>query len=212
MTHPSPQPRRGVVLAAGLGTRLARAGAPSSLKPLTEVGGLPLVLRTLHSLDVAGCASIVIVLGHRADELRGEILGGYRGKAQVTFVTNERYELAANLFLEDEPTTWKGSLGWTMVIVGAIAGGLGVVAGVQANNYFKGTSDFEQLAEWEKIGYIVGGSAATVGVGLLIWEGIEDVKVHPEDAIDEEAASGFELRPVIGASRQGAMVGAHGRF
>jgi choline kinase len=94
MVRPTAEPRGGVVLAAGLGTRLAKTGAEATLKPLTEVGGVPLVLRTLHSLEIAGCTSIVVVLGHCADELRGSISAGHRGEARITFVTNERYELA----------------------------------------------------------------------------------------------------------------------
>jgi choline kinase len=94
MTILPPQPRAGVVLAAGLGTRLSRVGSSATLKPLTEVGGVPLILRTLQSLEIAGCTSIVIVLGHRADELRDAVAAEHRGEARITFVTNERYELA----------------------------------------------------------------------------------------------------------------------
>jgi len=82
------------VLAAGLGTRLAKADSSATLKPLTEVGGVPLILRTLRSLEIAGCTSIVIVLGHCADELRRDVVAGHRGEARLTFATNERYELA----------------------------------------------------------------------------------------------------------------------
>ena len=55
-----------VVLAAGLGTRM-RSQLPKVLHP---VGGRPLIDRVLDLIQGAGAQHIVVVLGHRADEVR----------------------------------------------------------------------------------------------------------------------------------------------
>lgn len=56
-----------VVLAAGQGTRL-RAASP--VKPLTPLGGRPLILHMLDRLQQAGATSALVVLGYRGDAIR----------------------------------------------------------------------------------------------------------------------------------------------
>lgn len=90
--------RCGVVLAAGFGSRL-RAEDDDRLKPLTQVAGIPLIFRALRSLELAGCASIAVVLGYRSDDLRHAIDVGYEGRARIAFVVNERYDLANGVSL-----------------------------------------------------------------------------------------------------------------
>jgi choline kinase len=58
------------------------------------VAGVPLLLRTFRSLELAGCERIVVVLGHGADEIRDEAEAGYDGVATLHFVVNEHYDLA----------------------------------------------------------------------------------------------------------------------
>lgn len=87
-------PRTGVVLAAGFGSRLRDA---SALKPLTPVAGEPLLLRTFRSLGLAGCARVVVVLGHGADTIRAEVEAAYDGPADLRFVVNDQYHLANGL-------------------------------------------------------------------------------------------------------------------
>ena len=86
--------RTGVVLAAGFGSRLQSDTGPS-LKPLTEVGGVPLLLRTFRSLEAAGCSRIVVVVGHGADEVRAaaEAMAA-QIEAEVVTVENPRYDLS----------------------------------------------------------------------------------------------------------------------
>ena len=88
-----PAPRAGLVLAAGFGSRLAGAVRETDLKPLTPVAGTPLVVRTLRSLERAGCGRVVVVLGHRPDAMRAGIEGAYDGPLSLAFVVNERYAL-----------------------------------------------------------------------------------------------------------------------
>jgi choline kinase len=82
--------RAGVVLAAGLGTRLA---AVSDTKPLMQVHHVPLLLRTLGSLERAGCERVVIVVGHAADTVRAELEKSYDGELPLEFVFNPDFEL-----------------------------------------------------------------------------------------------------------------------
>lgn len=83
--------RTGVVLAAGLGSRLAKAGY--SGKPLVEVQGISLLLRTLKSLETA-CHRAVIVLGFEGETIHSYIKQHYTGPMELVFAFNRDYLLA----------------------------------------------------------------------------------------------------------------------
>ena len=83
--------RAGLVLAAGFGSRLAGVDAGTDLKPLTPVAGIPLIARTLRSLERAGCDRAVVVLGYRPETVRAGIEAAYDGPLPLAFVVNERY-------------------------------------------------------------------------------------------------------------------------
>jgi 1L-myo-inositol 1-phosphate cytidylyltransferase len=86
--------RKGVVLAAGLGSRLQDGGAKPVLKPLTRVDGVPLFERTVRSLALAGCDGAVVVLGFEAMAVRAAIEAELRPPIPIQFVVNDRYDLA----------------------------------------------------------------------------------------------------------------------
>ena len=52
-----------IVLAAGLGSRLAEGGDITP-KPLRRVAGVPLIVRVLRTLQSAGIEHAVVVVGH----------------------------------------------------------------------------------------------------------------------------------------------------
>ena len=89
--------RVGVVLAAGLGSRLANGQEGALLKPLPPVAGKPLIERTLQSLQVAGCSRVVIVLGYQAAHLEEEIRQIYNGPLSLDFVYNPHFEKSNGL-------------------------------------------------------------------------------------------------------------------
>ena len=64
----SARPTRGMVLAAGLGTRM-RPVSEAIPKPLVRVAGKPLVARALESLERAGVSDIVVNTHHLAAQI-----------------------------------------------------------------------------------------------------------------------------------------------
>jgi len=88
--------RTGVVLAAGLGSRLVNGKNGYKNKPLVPVKGVSLLLRTLGSLELA-CNRVVIVLGFGADTIRLYVERWYTGSMELVFVVNKKYKLANGL-------------------------------------------------------------------------------------------------------------------
>ncbi len=107
-------PRTGVVLAAGFGSRLEGISDETALKPLTPVAGVPLIQRTLRSLEVAGCERIAVVLGHGAPEVRAAAESVHDGSAELVFVVNNRYELANGVSVLAARDTVEGDFLLTM--------------------------------------------------------------------------------------------------
>lgn len=80
---------RAVILAAGLGSRLA--DGDSKPKPLREVGGVPLIVRVIRALERSGVREIGIVIGYLGEELKTGICG-YEHRATLSFFPNEEYD------------------------------------------------------------------------------------------------------------------------
>jgi len=92
MTASSPQIV--VITAAGTGSRLhSDAGPP---KPLLPLNGRSLILRVLDRFVEAGIREAIIVVGHRADEVRDGVLADGHS-AEVSFVNNPRYRMGNGL-------------------------------------------------------------------------------------------------------------------
>ncbi|HXX85211.1 MAG TPA: nucleotidyltransferase family protein [Casimicrobiaceae bacterium] len=80
-----PRPVAGVVLAAGSSSRMGRN------KLLFDVGGEPLVRRTVRAALAAGLDPILVVLGHEADAIRAALTS-----LPCRFVTNARFTEGMN--------------------------------------------------------------------------------------------------------------------
>ncbi|MEQ9310356.1 MAG: NTP transferase domain-containing protein [Balneolaceae bacterium] len=91
---PSSKQKKGLILAAGFGSRLQGVSPVTAFKPLTPVAGKPLIFRTIESLERAGCTSVVIVLGHGHEEVKTAILDYYKGETPLEFVYNDQFELS----------------------------------------------------------------------------------------------------------------------
>lgn len=81
---------KGVILAAGWGSRLQPSfDAP---KPLVQVGGIPILFRSIQTLARGGVERICVVLGHRGLEIRAatEAYARQHGLG-VEFAYNQRW-------------------------------------------------------------------------------------------------------------------------
>jgi len=82
------QPARLVVLASGAG----RLRCKGNSKPLVELGGITLVERAIASARDAGFHEVVVITGHRADQIDRHVLEVSRRRGiAVSVVRNERY-------------------------------------------------------------------------------------------------------------------------
>lgn len=107
--------RTGIILAAGFGSRLAGTDDATDLKPLTPVAGTPLLIRTLDSLEAAGCRRAVIVVGYGMEVVQEAIEDRYEGPLSLTFAVNEHYELQNGVsVLAAEPYVDEGPFLLTM--------------------------------------------------------------------------------------------------
>ncbi len=82
---------RGVILAAGKGSRLNGAAAETP-KCLVELGGMTLVERQIRALRRTGVDDIVVVIGCQADRVR-RVCG-----QRITYVENKRYGQTNSLY------------------------------------------------------------------------------------------------------------------
>ena len=85
--------RVGIILAAGLGSRLCPPDSNSSVKPLIFVDSIALLLRTIQSLEIAHCDKVIIVLGWQADKIRDYIHTNYTGSLDIEFTINPNFHL-----------------------------------------------------------------------------------------------------------------------
>lgn len=77
-----------LIPAAGRGARLDRPGTP---KPLVEVDGVPLILRTLRQMQAAGVTRAVIVTGFRSAQVRLALSAVPGLNINLEFVYNRRW-------------------------------------------------------------------------------------------------------------------------
>jgi choline kinase len=86
--------RQAVILAAGKGTRL-RASDDDLPKPLHQVGGVPLIKRTILTLAKAGVNRVVVVTGFMAELVRATVEGDpsyAEAGVEITFALNAEFE------------------------------------------------------------------------------------------------------------------------
>ena len=83
------RPPTAVILAAGIGSRLSPL-TDTSAKCLLTVGGSIILERMIRNCLSCGISQFVLVLGHRADDIKQFVDKTFRG-IRVTYVINERY-------------------------------------------------------------------------------------------------------------------------
>jgi histidinol-phosphate/aromatic aminotransferase/cobyric acid decarboxylase-like protein/choline kinase len=95
------RPEKAVILAAGLSARIG--GAASEPKPLLPIAGVPILHRELASLRAVGVQEVVVVVGHRGDEIVSsvnELLPSIdrRGEFTVSYAVSDRYRTTNNIY------------------------------------------------------------------------------------------------------------------
>ncbi|MBS1300927.1 phosphocholine cytidylyltransferase family protein [Loktanella sp. SALINAS62] len=83
------RPPMAVILAAGVGSRLA-PHTDNCPKSLLSVGGSVILERMIRNCLSCGMSQFVLVLGHRAEEIKQFVDKTFRG-IRVTYVINDRY-------------------------------------------------------------------------------------------------------------------------
>jgi hypothetical protein len=131
----------------------------------------------------------------------------------LTVKADQGYIVDAGMWLKNPPSTWKGPVGWTSLIVGALLMGGGYGAGYYADTLFTGTPDFDLYAMLQQVGYGAGGGLAGIGLTLLIWEAVGGNAIKAKDAITEfQAPKGLTLHPLVRVEARRAIFGADVRF
>ena len=100
---------KGVILAAGFGSRLARHHNVKH-KVLLPVAGRPIIDYTLQAFAQSGIKDIAIITGHQGEYLKRWVGNGSRYGLKVQFIFNRHYKFgnalsvyAARRFSNDEP-------------------------------------------------------------------------------------------------------------
>lgn len=83
------RPPMAVILAAGIGSRLSPL-TDNCPKSLLIVGSSVIIERMIRNCLSCGISQFILVLGHRADEIKKFVDKSFRG-IRVTYVINERY-------------------------------------------------------------------------------------------------------------------------
>ncbi len=83
--------KKALVLAAGMGTRLADSHAAP--KPLVQVMDVPMIYRTMDSLRQGGVEELGVVIGYKGAEVRAAVeYYAIREQLDITFVVNDRWQ------------------------------------------------------------------------------------------------------------------------
>lgn len=101
---------------------------------------------------------------------------------------------------QDRSSGWRSYLGWPLLIGGALAAGGGAVAAHYADKEYRGSPMFNELELWQNTGYFGGGSAAGLGLVLVIWDGLRDPMPADERVDGPALGAGVEVVP-LGAAK-----------
>lgn len=107
------QPKQAVILAAGLGSRLAKTA--DDVKPLKLVGGMSLIQRNIQHLCDAGIEEVIIVTGYHADVLEKTLRHDCQDiPVKLTFVFNAEFRKSNGLSVLCAQSAVRGNFILTM--------------------------------------------------------------------------------------------------
>jgi choline kinase len=115
------QVRTALLLAAGLGSRLAPlTGAVP--KCLVSVSGVPILERLVRALDSHGFERLAIVTGYKGDAIR-DYLGESFGGIAIEYIVSPLFETTNNVYslwlardLIEEPSCWSRAISSSTMI------------------------------------------------------------------------------------------------
>ena len=87
---------QGMILAAGMGTRLGSLTAENT-KCMVQVNGVTLIERLLRQLEQFGLSRIVVVTGFKGEKLR-DFIGTLGIRTEIVFVDNPIYDRTNNIY------------------------------------------------------------------------------------------------------------------
>lgn len=90
------QPRTALLLAAGMGSRLAPL-TDSTAKCLVGLSGITILERLLRILNGYGFTRLVVVVGHESDSIQ-DYLGDHSGAIQISYITSTCYKTTNNIY------------------------------------------------------------------------------------------------------------------
>ncbi|MDO8987716.1 MAG: phosphocholine cytidylyltransferase family protein [Coriobacteriia bacterium] len=90
------RPRTALLLAAGMGSRLAPL-TDSTAKCLVGLSGVTILERLLRILNGYGFTRLVVVVGHESDSIQ-DYLGDHSGDIQISYITSTCYKTTNNIY------------------------------------------------------------------------------------------------------------------
>lgn len=99
---------------------------------------------------------------------------------------------------QDRSSGWRTYLGWPLLVGGALAAGGGGVASYYADQEYRGSPMFKELEMWQNTGYFGGGTAAGLGLVLVIWDAVRDPTPAEERVEGPAQEAGIEILPLGG--------------
>jgi len=93
---PYERPTTALLLAAGMGSRLAPL-TDSAAKCLVGLSGVPILERLIRTLGAHGFTRLVVVIGHESDSIQ-DYLGDHLGDIDISYVTSTLYRTTNNIY------------------------------------------------------------------------------------------------------------------
>lgn len=169
--------RKGVVLAAGDGTRMGDLTAASP-KVLLLVRGKPLIEHPIEALVAAGIKNIAVVVGYSADQVVAALGNGSRFGAKLQYITNQDY-LGGNAISVGKAKSWvEGEpfvlcMGDHIVEPGFVSPLVEKLAVADTLCVDFAPEDHHQLAEATKVLVDNAGWITNIGKELTSWNGLD---------------------------------------
>lgn len=90
------RPRTALLLAAGMGSRLAPL-TDTTAKCLVGLSGIPILERLIRILSSCGFTRLVVVVGHESDSIE-DYLGDHAGDIQISYIVSSCYRTTNNIY------------------------------------------------------------------------------------------------------------------